>query len=196
MSASGGGSRGLRGLRRVAGVLLVLAVAAGGAIAAAGGRDAAWTRLTGSPDTGPYAFERPARTVEPHDALACPAGACAEARAEIETPLFRVPAGSLYEAARRLVAAMPGAVFVAEDPARGRFRAVVRTPLIRFPDVVSVEARTEGLDASTLRVYSRSRIGHSDMGVNRRRVLALVDALAATLPAGEAAGGSRPPAVR
>ncbi|MGG7566406.1 DUF1499 domain-containing protein [Rhodovulum sp. DZ06] len=46
---------------------------------------------------------------------------------------------------------------------------IQRTPLMAFPDYISVRALpAEG--GATLAIWSRSRYGHSDLGVNARRV--------------------------
>jgi uncharacterized protein (DUF1499 family) len=56
---------------------------------------------------------------------------------------------------------------------RGR-RYVVRTRVLRFPDDLLVEPSERGLE-----VLSASRLGASDLGVNRARVESLRDAVAA-----------------
>ncbi|MDF2690080.1 MAG: hypothetical protein K0Q80_3046, partial [Microvirga sp.] len=47
---------------------------------------------------------------------------------------------------------------------------LVRTRFMRFPDTVVVQVFDRGEDASTLALYSRSQVGRSDFGVNRRRI--------------------------
>jgi uncharacterized protein (DUF1499 family) len=49
-------------------------------------------------------------------------------------------------------------------------RYLVRTRLMRFPDTVNVEVLESGKDRSTLALYSRSQIGRSDFGQNRKRI--------------------------
>lgn len=46
---------------------------------------------------------------------------------------------------------------------------VHRTALFGFPDYISVKAVPEG-DGAALIVWSRSRYGHSDLGVNKERI--------------------------
>jgi uncharacterized protein (DUF1499 family) len=60
---------------------------------------------------------------------------------------------------------------------------VVRSALMNYPDIVIAEAAAvEG--GTGLWLYSRSLIGWSDMGVNRARVMAWLEALEVALRAG------------
>jgi uncharacterized protein (DUF1499 family) len=172
---------------RFFGVLtLVILVACGGlaAGAVAYGREALWTDLFGQPDLGPYDFDLPTRTGKPNDALFCPAGseACFAADVERNTPVFAVSSGDLYGAVRAHLLAMPATQIAEERPERGSLRAVVRTPLLRFPDTVSVRVREDGPGRSVLWLYSRSQIGHADLGTNERRLRRLVRDLRRALP--------------
>jgi uncharacterized protein (DUF1499 family) len=59
---------------------------------------------------------------------------------------------------------------------------VVRSSVLNFPDLVTVEAMAAGQDASTLLLYSRSVYGYSDMGVNRARLVTWLAALDRAVP--------------
>ncbi len=52
------------------------------------GIERVWQALFGPPDLGPVDFTRLVRRSTPNDALACPAGLCPAAKADIETPVF------------------------------------------------------------------------------------------------------------
>ncbi len=163
---------------------ILLAIAA--LIGAAGigfvayGRDAVWTDLVGPADTGPYDFEQPTRTGKVNDALFCPVGdaACEAAAVDRGLPLYATDAPTLLAAVRETVASMPGADFVEDNPDDLSFRAVVRTPLLRFPDTVSVRVREQAPGLSAVWLYSRSRIGHADLGANERRLRVIQRGLA------------------
>ncbi len=74
----------------------------------------------------------------------------------------------------------PGTILIDRGPEQDRY--LVRTRLMRFPDTVVVQVFDRGQDGSTLALYSRSQIGRSDFGVNRRRIerwVALVGSRAA-----------------
>ncbi|PEN13384.1 hypothetical protein CRI94_08635 [Longibacter salinarum] len=66
------------------------------------------------------------------------------------------------------------------DDAR-RAHAVYRVVLI-FKDDVHIAVTSEGESGSTLHIRSASRVGHSDLGVNARRVERFFEALESALP--------------
>ena len=117
-------------------------------------------------------IERPAT---PNTALAAPAGFVPAP--DIVAQVYPVPAASLYAALRDVAAAQPRVFPLAAYPERGQAFWVARSAMFNFPDVVSAEIRAEGPQASTLVLYSRSIYGESDLGVNRKRVLAWIEAL-------------------
>ena len=160
-------------------VILVLLAAAAGAFAAYG-PDRFWSDTLGSLDTGPFDFDLPNRTGKMNDALACPPGDCAGT--SLSTPAFPVPPETLLATVRALLEAQPGTEIVADDPEAMTLRAVVRTPLLRFPDTVSIRVRRSPDGVSGLWLYSRSRIGYSDLGTNAARLEALIAALTERLP--------------
>jgi len=47
---------------------------------------------------------------------------------------------------------------------------------MKYKDDIDI-AVLETNDGSTVAIYSRSRVGHSDLGKNRKRVEALIDTL-------------------
>ncbi|MBY6200603.1 DUF1499 domain-containing protein [Maritalea mobilis] len=87
--------------------------------------------------------------------------------------------GSLSETAAILeqVAAADNATLIAGDLAEGHATYVVRTPLMGFPDAVSIRLVPEG-DATRVEIFSRSRFGTSDLGANRARVTRWTEPLA------------------
>ena len=74
-----------------------------------------------------------------------------------------------------LTSALGGEV-IAGDLSDGWATFVVRTPLVGYPDYVSV--RVVPVEAGTqVIVYSRSRFGKSDLGANKTRVESLFSSL-------------------
>ncbi len=106
----------------------------------------------GTPNCVSSRAARPGRRVEP---LAAPEGA--------------------IDAARRAIERMPRARVV-EEEAGTYLRAEFRSPLFGFVDDLELELDRE---AGVLQVRSASRVGHSDLGANRRRVEELRALLAA-----------------
>ena len=83
----------------------------------------------------------------------------------------------------RVAAGMPRTFALARFPARNQAQWVVRSALMNYPDIVVAEAAPVA-GGTGLWLYSRSLIGWSDMGVNRARVMAWLEALEAALRAG------------
>ena len=89
-----------------------------------------------------------------------------------------VPADRLFTSTRNALAAL-GPVTLEADADSMRAHAVYRVALVFKDDVdVAVDTTTGG---SILHVRSASRVGHSDLGVNRRRVQRLLSAVSDSL---------------
>jgi uncharacterized protein (DUF1499 family) len=117
------------------------------------------------------------RPATPNTALAAPAGF--EPKPDVATPVFQVSAARLYAAIRDVAAHQPRIFPSAAFDGQFQAHYVARSALFGFPDLVTVQAMPAGDDAATLIIWSRSVYGHSDLGVNRRRVDAWLAALAA-----------------
>jgi uncharacterized protein (DUF1499 family) len=97
-------------------------------------------------------------------------GPVEEAGTDAVAPVYAVPADELARALDAVALAEPVAERLAGRPEDLWTTYVQRSEWMRFPDYISV--RTLELDdrGSTLSIYSRSRFGRDDMGVNRARV--------------------------
>jgi uncharacterized protein (DUF1499 family) len=87
---------------------------------------------------------------------------------------YDVPADTLFAAAQRALDALGPTQLQAQPDVR-RASAVYRAGLV-FKDDVDVAVDTTGA-GSRLHVRSASRVGHSDLGVNARRVDRLLQAV-------------------
>jgi uncharacterized protein (DUF1499 family) len=132
------------------------------------GLERTWQGLFGSPDLGSVDFATLVRRNNPNDALICPRDVCGQARPDAEPPVFPVPGVRLRSLVSEAALAEPGTSLLDRGPQQDRY--LVRTRLMRFPDTVVVQVFDRGREASTLALYSRSQIGRSDFGVNRRRI--------------------------
>ena len=98
---------------------------------------------------------------------------------------YEAPPDTLYAAAERALESL-GPVTLRRPKARGdassphRLEAVYRVALV-FKDDVDVAVRARDGGGSALYVRSASRVGHSDLGVNRRRVDRFLEAVGAAL---------------
>jgi len=101
--------------------------------------------------------------------LACPPSYCGAGEA-MASPIFEMSWVRLRDAWRRMIAAEPRLIEVADDMRHHRSVYVVHTAVLGFPDIVTVEFVALGSDRSSIALYSRSRYGRSDFGKNRRRV--------------------------
>jgi uncharacterized protein (DUF1499 family) len=153
-----------------------------------GGIDDAYALLFGKADLGPVEFETLTRRRSGNDALACPAGVCPRASADLVPPLYPVPAERLREIVRAAAAADRGTELIYSGSRDLQDRFLVRTPLMRFPDTVDALAIARGTRESTLALYSRSQIGLSDFGANRARLVRWLARIDDAVRA-EAAGG-------
>ncbi len=107
--------------------------------------------------------------------LACPPDYCAATA--WQSPVFAIPVSRLSEKWAQMIAGEHGVVTIEEQPAARRIVLIQHTPLLRFPDIVTVEFVALAPDRSSLAIYSRARYGRGDFGTNRRRVLRWLDRL-------------------
>lgn len=132
------------------------------------GLEKVWQTVFGSPDLGDVDFPALERRRNPNDALACPKGFCPEAQADFEPPVFPLSVPRLRDIVSEAGLSAPGTILAHSGVEQDRY--LVRTRLMRFPDTVNVQAIEMGQGRSTLALYSRSQIGRTDFGVNRRRL--------------------------
>ena len=155
-------------MRMLFNILLGLAIL--GAVAAGG--LAVYVR-TASDDPAEWHVdpETAGRTGNPNDVLIGPAEA-----ADSPSPAFKAPPRELMAAVDSAMLALPRTERLAGSVDGLSATYVQRTALMAYPDYVSVKVQpAEG--GSTLAIWSRSRFGRSDFGVNAARVSALLEAL-------------------
>ena len=127
-------------------------------------------------------FKTLKRRRRPNDYLVLPPGFEAEAAPSRESPVFQTPRNQLGMLIKRVALAEPRTVLLSDDEDGCRFELVQRSKTFRFPDFVTVACFHEGEDASTLAIWSRSKYGISDRGVNRKRVDRWIAAVEARIP--------------
>jgi uncharacterized protein (DUF1499 family) len=96
-----------------------------------------------------------------------------ELRTGADAPIFDMTPDVL---ATRIdaIATAEGADLIAGAVGEGHMTYVARSRLMGFPDAVSVTL-TPVAQGTRLEIYSRSRFGYSDMGVNAARVARWID---------------------
>ena len=107
-------------------------------------------------------------TRKPNQYLVAPEGFCENAKPHRTAPVFTVDPQKLEDAFADVALAEPRVTRKASDEGQRDF--VQRSALMRFPDTITFEAIDLGDGKSTLAIYSRSAVGHSDLGVNKKRI--------------------------
>lgn len=92
-----------------------------------------------------------------------------------DAPLIATPPAALAPRLDALAMA-EGATRIAGSAAEGFVSYVARTPVMGYPDAISIRLVPEG-EGTRLHIFSRSRFGHSDLGVNAARVARWIAAL-------------------
>ena len=118
------------------------------------------------------------RRNSPNNYLVGPATFFATAQPD-QTALSDAPARDLYAAVVEFAKGQRSWDIIASDPDGRRLKMVATTSLLRFKDDVDIEI-LEVETGSAPVIYSRSRVGYSDLGANRKRVesiLAVIQSL-------------------
>ena len=129
----------------------------------------------GVPVPAPMDFARIERPASPNTALAAPAGF--QPVPDILARPYSMPALALYAALQDVALRQERVFPLAAYPERGQAFWVARSAVFNFPDVISAEIRANTPETSTIVLYSRSIYGSSDLGVNRKRLVAWIAAL-------------------
>jgi uncharacterized protein (DUF1499 family) len=104
-------------------------------------------------------------------------GPTPDAGVDAVAPVYAVPAEELARALDEVALAEPATERLDGRPEDLWTTYVQRSEWMRFPDYISVRALELEDGGSTLSIFSRSRFGRDDRGVNRARVGRWLDAL-------------------
>jgi uncharacterized protein (DUF1499 family) len=83
----------------------------------------------------------------------------------------------LFKITERVILRQDLVTLVAKDDATLRIEFVQRTPLLRFPDVITVQPVSVGQGKSSIAMHSYSIYGAGDLGTNKKRVLSFIEAI-------------------
>ena len=171
-------------------VLILLPPLAYLAFAAAVGRDQVWPALLGPVALPPVDFAAPPVVTTPNRWLTCPDGWCDGVR-DAASPVYPVPLAHLRAAWSAVLAREAHATPLRPESTDGddQLAYEFRTPVLRFPDTLTVQFVALDADSSSLAILSRSHYGQSDFGANQARVERLLGAVAARLAVQPAADG-------
>ncbi len=117
-------------------------------------------------------FETLTRPAKPNTYLVAPDGLCANAKVDAASPdLLGSPRG-VFSQLSEIIASERRWGKLRVDPEGLRLRFIARSALMRFTDDIDIRVLTanEAGGATRVAIYSRSRIGYSDLGANAKRV--------------------------
>ncbi len=123
----------------------------------------------GLPAARPIDFPGLALPSSPNTCLVAPPGATTQAHEA--APLLPCKLEEAWEVLRTLGDGFPRTWKLGEWTELRQVQWVARTPVCNFPDLVNAQV-VELPGGAGLWLYSRSLIGYSDLGVNRRRATA------------------------
>ena len=111
-------------------------------------------------------------------ALVCHGEVCPLASAFTPSPVFDRPPAALLDQLRTVALAEPLTTQVASMQDGQQLHFVQRTPIMRYPDLITAEAfALQDGSGSVLALYSRSTYGAYDWGVNGARLARWLAAL-------------------
>lgn len=120
-------------------------------------------------------FKTLKRPPKPNTCLAAPETHCLAAEPDFAAPEFALTPRGLFSKLSELVAAERSWSKVESDADALRLKFVATTGLMRFKDDIDIEIIPVDESRATLAIYSRSRVGYSDLGTNRKRVTKLIE---------------------
>ncbi len=116
------------------------------------------------------------RPAKPNTYLLAPPDLCLAAEPDAAAPSFSMSSRGLFSQLSEIIAGERSWGHVVADAEALRLKFIARTSLMRFRDdvdimVIAPDAQANnGENAATLAIYSRSRVGYSDLGANKKRV--------------------------
>ena len=120
-------------------------------------------------------FKTLKRPPKPNTCLVAPEGHTLAAESDFAPPELNLTGRGLFSKFNEVIASERGFGNIQADPETLRIKFVAVTGLMRFKDDVDIEIIPLDEGRSTFAIYSRSRVGYSDLGANRKRVTKLID---------------------
>jgi len=122
-------------------------------------------------------FKTLKRPPKPNTCLVAPDDYCLAADPDFAPPTRNTSAPDLFSKLSEMIAAQKPFSRVESDANKLRLKFIATTGLLRFKDDVDIEIIPVDDDHATLAIYSRSRVGYSDLGANQKRVSKLISDL-------------------
>lgn len=120
-------------------------------------------------------FKTLKRPPKPNTCLVAPDGHTLAAESDFEPPVLNLTGRGLFSKFNEVIASERSFGRIEADADTLRIKFVATTGLMRFKDDVDIEIIPLDEGRATFAIYSRSRVGYSDLGANRKRVTKLID---------------------
>lgn len=108
--------------------------------------------------------------------LVCPPGYCNIEPHEI-SPVYPVDLNTVVEHWKKIINQEKRVELVDSNNQQNKFTYIQVSKLMRFPDTINIEFIPLEHNHTTLAIYSQSKYGYSDFGVNKQRVTKWLDKL-------------------
>lgn len=119
----------------------------------------------------PVDFENLKIPNSPNYYFACPENFCNAVSNQI-VPTFSMPVSALIQSWQAMIKQQPRTKLLQADISKHRYFYVQRSLIFRFPDYITVQFIAIDDYHSTVAIFSQSKYGYSDLGVNKKRVKA------------------------
>lgn len=128
----------------------------------------------------PLDFARFKKIGRPNQFLALPASFTSAQRADATVGTFNASVDQVRDAWLEILRSAPRVSDIRQSD--GQIEAIQRTPLVGFPDWITAQPIDLGNGHASICVFSRSKFGIRDLGVNEKRGLEWLASLASKLP--------------
>ncbi|MEO0607200.1 MAG: DUF1499 domain-containing protein [Pseudomonadota bacterium] len=115
-------------------------------------------------------FKSVKRPPKPNTCLVAPENYTLAAEPDFAPPSLDMEADALFAKLLEIVSSERRWSKLESDEMSKKIKFVATTGLMRFKDDVDIEIIPISETKATLAIYSRSRVGYSDLGANRKRV--------------------------
>lgn len=120
-------------------------------------------------------FKSLKRPPKPNTCLVAPDDYCLAAKPDWKPPETDLSTEDLFARFKAAISGEKSWGKLSADPKQGKLKFVATTGLMRFKDDIDIEVIPLSDQRSTFAIYSRSRIGYSDLGANRKRVHRIIE---------------------
>lgn len=113
----------------------------------------------------------------PNEFLVAPEDLCKSAVPHLPADVYDVPVDELRDAIMHVVSHQSRVELDGMDEDAKAFEFVHYSSVLNFKDMISIRVLPVGAKQSTIAIYSRSKTGYYDFGVNKNRVEAWLEEL-------------------